>query len=181
VRGCTVSDDGGSKSFNGTSAKSLNNASAENRVVSRGIGSPDVRTKEHGEGGDDSGSFSENQGQWNPNEVAQSESEHVVVGQKRDLIDRDLEELRIWEKENRETRRGIGTHEDKSASNDECGVLEPQRPIERITWISTWLWDENPCKVAGLTLYQISTRRGGVWVPSAITVPGATMCASNSC
>ena len=77
--------------------ESLNDTSGENRVVGRCICSPDVGTKKHGESSNDSGSFSEDQGQWNPDEVAQSESEDVVVGQKRDLIDGDLKEFRIWE------------------------------------------------------------------------------------
>jgi hypothetical protein len=90
MRVCTISNDSGPKSFNGTSAESLNDTSAENRVVGRCICSPNVGTKEHGESSNNSGSFSED-------EVAQSKSEDVVVGQKRDLIDGDLEEFRIWE------------------------------------------------------------------------------------
>lgn len=97
MRVCTISNDSGPKSFNCTSAESLNDTGAENRVVGRCICSPDVGTKEHGESSNDSGSFSEYQGQWHPDEVAQSKSEDVVVGQKRDLIDGDLEEFRIWE------------------------------------------------------------------------------------
>src|SRR5277367_3130940 len=97
MRVCTISNDSGPKSFNCPSAESLKDTSAENRVVCRCICPPDVGTKEHGESSKDSRSFSKDQGQWNPNEIAQPESEHVIVGQKRSLIDGDLKKSRIWE------------------------------------------------------------------------------------
>jgi hypothetical protein len=68
--GCTVSDDGRPKSFDGTSAESLEDASTENRIVGGGICTPDVCAKEHAEGDDENRPFSEYECQWDPEKVA---------------------------------------------------------------------------------------------------------------
>jgi len=81
----TISDNGRSKSFDCSSTESLENTSAEDGLIGGSIGAPDIGPKEHCEGGDQGGSFSEDQCHWNPEEVAHSQSEDIVVGQKSNL------------------------------------------------------------------------------------------------
>ena len=66
----TVSDNGGSKGFDGASAKALKDTCAEDGVIGSGISTPDVGTEEEGKGYDERGSLSEDEREGNPDEVA---------------------------------------------------------------------------------------------------------------
>jgi hypothetical protein len=84
-KGRTISHDGRTKSFDCTSAESLEDTGTEDTAIGGSIGAPDIGPKEYCESGDQSRSFSEDESQWNPEKVAHSQSEDIVVGQKGDM------------------------------------------------------------------------------------------------
>jgi hypothetical protein len=99
----TISDDSGSKSFDGTSSETLKDTSTEKRIVGFCVATPHIGAKEESERTDESRSLSKDQGQWNPDKVAQSQGEDIVVGQERDLVNGSSENFGVGEEERRET------------------------------------------------------------------------------
>lgn len=69
-KGSTISDDSRTKSFDSTSAETLKETGTEKAIVGGCICAPDIGSEENTESRDQSGSLSEDQSQWNPEEIA---------------------------------------------------------------------------------------------------------------
>jgi hypothetical protein len=121
----TISNDGRSESFDGTAAETLEDTGAEDRVVVGCVSAPDTGSKEDGEGGNDDGALPKDESNGDPDEVADSHTEDVVVGQEGGLAGGNLEEFGVGEEERGEAGRGIRSEEDKDAGDDQGRVLQP--------------------------------------------------------
>jgi hypothetical protein len=121
----TISNDGRSESFDCTTAETLEDAGAESRAVGGCVSTPDAGSEEDAEGGNDDRALPKDEGKGNPEEVADSHTEDVVVGQEGRLVRGNLKEFGVREEESGEPGRGIRSEEDEETGDDQGRVLQP--------------------------------------------------------
>jgi hypothetical protein len=121
----TISNDGRSESLYGTTAETLEDTGAENRMVGGCVSTPEARSEKDGEGGNDDGALPEDEGKGNPDKVADSHAEDVVVGQEGGLVSGNLKEFGVGKEECGEPGRGIRSEEDEETGDDQGSVFQP--------------------------------------------------------